>query len=39
MKEYIGKLNAAHDAQYAIVVSRFNELITRGLLQGSNRGL
>ncbi len=37
MKEYIGKLHTP-DAQYAIVISRFNELITRGLLQGALDG-
>ncbi len=38
MKEIIGKLDAK-GARIAIVASRFNELITRGLLQGAIEGL
>ncbi len=37
MLEYVGKLQA-HEMNFAIVVSRFNELITRGLLQGALEG-
>ncbi len=38
MHEYIGKLQQ-HNMRIGIVVSRFNELITRGLLQGALEGL
>ena len=35
MKEYQGKLVAPADARFAVVVSRFNEFITRKLLDGA----
>ena len=34
MKEYHGKLTAPPDARFAVVASRFNELITSKLLDG-----
>lgn len=37
MQEFVGKLQAKN-MRFAIVVSRFNELITRGLLHGAVEG-
>lgn len=35
MTEYVGAFTTASEMRFAIVVSRFNEMITRGLLQGA----
>ncbi len=34
MKEYQGKLAASKDAKFAVLVSRFNEFVTKKLLDG-----